>query len=163
MEFLKSTDIELNAAGYLVSKTTKKPVSHTAFVAQQRNADYVVKLAAAIKGKNFRTTKTDDLEAIKASVKASMVAAQVNEYVAMPTKPTSKVQDELTQLALDFVKYEDTKETNSKINNIMNEFNSINDIEKVGDYFSEGLVKLSKIYTIKEILSAVKSTSEILD
>ena len=39
----------------------------------------------------------------------------------------------------------------------MNEFNSIADIESVGDYFTEGLVKLNKIYSISEIQFAVES------
>jgi hypothetical protein len=44
----------------------------------------------------------------------------------------------------------------------MNQFNKINDVEQVGDYFSEGLVKLNKIYTIEEILAAVKIQVEKL-
>ena len=56
-----------------------------------------------------------------------------------------------------FDKYEDEKITTDKVNEFMNEFNVINDVETVGDYFSEGVVKLNKIYTVADILAAVKS------
>jgi hypothetical protein len=162
MEFLKSSELTLNPAGYLVSKTSKKPVTLESFVKQQQNAEYIVKLASAIKGKTFKVGKTDDLEAIKASVREEIYTSRVINYVEAPNKPTSKVKDELVKFALDFVQYEEDKSKVSNINTFMNQFNSINDVETVGDYFSEGLVKLNKIYTIKEIQEAVETNIEIL-
>lgn len=156
MEFLKSTDLELNSANYLVSKASKKPVNHAAFVEQQRQAEYIVKLADAIKGKTFTVNKVDSLEAIKASVR-SAISGTAKQYVTDPTKPVSAVNEELIKFALDFNNYEDTKVVNAKINEFMNQFNSINDVETVGEYFSEGVVKLNNLYTIDQILAAVKS------
>lgn len=156
MEFLKSSELTLNPANYLISSASNKPVNHPSFVSQQRAADYIVRLAEAVKDKNFTHGKIDDLAAIKSKVKAEMDAASTNNYVEMPNEPKSKVQDELTQHALDFVKYLDQKENAENINKIMQQYNSINDVETVGDYFQEGLVKLNKIYSINEILSAVK-------
>lgn len=156
MEFLKSNELALNPAGYLINSTTKKPVTHGAFVNEQRVAHYLVSLAEKIKDKNFKTSKVDDLEALKREVLNSINQATQIAYVANPTEPTSKVQDELIAYALEFDKYVDNKETVSTINHFMNDFNTIHSIEEVGDYFGEGLVKLSKIYTIAEILAAVK-------
>lgn len=156
MEFLTKKQLELNAAGYLVSKDSKKPVTHVDFVNQQKTAEYVVKLSEALVGKTFKTGKLDDLEAIKRAVKASMTN-DTRSYVEDPTKPVSKVNDEMVEFALNFAKYEDIKEQNKQINTFMNQFNSINDVETVGDYFSEGVVKLAKIYTVAEILGAVKA------
>lgn len=161
MEFLKSTELSLNAAGYLVSETTGKPVTHSEFVNQQKNAEYIVKLAAAIKDANFTPSKVDNLEAIKVAVKASM-AGSTQTYVTAPTKPTSQVNDELVKFALDFNSYEDAKLQSEKINVFMQQFNSVNDVEQVGDYFTEGVVKLSAIYDIKTILEAIRINVEKL-
>lgn len=162
MEFLKNTDLDLNPAGYLVSKTSKKPVKHVDFIEQQKKAEYVVKLADAIKGKTFKAGKLDDLEAIKKEVRDAIGKTAQNKYVDDPSKPKSDVKDQLVKYALDFVQYSEDKSKADKVNEFMNQFNSINDVEQVGEYFDEGLVKLSKIYTISEILAAVQSNIEVL-
>jgi predicted PolB exonuclease-like 3'-5' exonuclease len=154
--FLKSSDLSLNPAGYLVATTENKPVTHVAFVEQQKRAHYVVSLSAAIKDKNFKPCKVDDLDAIAKQVQADIDATSVLNYVTAPVKPTSAVNDELIKFALDFAAYDDVKAQTDKINAFMQTFNSIRSVEEVGDYFQEGLVKLNKIYTIAEILEAVK-------
>jgi len=157
MEFLKSSELELNPAGYLIGTKSGKPVNHASFVEQQQKAHYVVTLANAVKGKTFKYKKLDNLDSIKEEVMKSISSANVRNYVTEPTKPVSKVNDELVKFALDFVSYEEAKDDANKINKFMNEFNSIADIESVGDYFTEGLVKLNKIYSISEIQFAVES------
>lgn len=160
MQFLKLNEVTLNPAGYLVSTTTDKPVTHKEFVEQQKRAHYVVKLAEAIKDKNFKPCKVDDLDAITKQVQADIDATSVLNYVTAPEKPVSAVNDEMVQFALDFAAYGDAKEQTNKINTFMQTFNAINGVQSVGDYFSEGLVKLNKIYTIAEILEAVKINIE---
>jgi len=162
MEFLTSKELTLNPAGYLINKKTNKPVTHFDFVLQQKNAEYIVKLAEAIKDKNFTPGKIDNLEAIKREVLASLNSS-TQTYVKEPSKPVSKVNEELVKYALDFVNYEESKEKTEKINKLMNQFNSINNVESVGEYFSEGVVKLNNIYDIKTILAAVQITSDKLD
>jgi hypothetical protein len=158
--FLKLSELSLNPANYLVS-ADGKPVNHAEFVNQQRAAEYIVKLAAATAGKTFKTGKVDNLDAIKASVRAA-IADTNQSYVTAPAKPVSEVNDAMVKYALDFVNYETAKEGASKVNEFMQQFNKINDVESVGEYFTEGVVKLNKIYTISEILSAVQSTIELL-
>ena len=63
---------------------------------------------------------------------------------------------------MNFAKFEDEKGKVEQINLFMQEFNAISDVESVGDYFSEGVVKVAKLYTIDEILKAVKANIEIL-
>lgn len=162
MEFLKLNDLELNPAKYLIAKKSQKPVTHAAFVAQQQSAHYIVSLADAIKGKTFKASKTDNLDAIKAEVKAAIAAKSVKEFVAAPTKPVSKVNDEMVQFALDFANFKTDESKAKELNKIMAEFDAIDGVESVGDYFSEGLVKLNKIYSTEEILAAVKATAEVL-
>lgn len=156
MEFLTSKNLALNPAGYLINKTTNKPVTHADFVSQQKNAEYIVKLADAIKDKNFTCGKVDNLEDIKAEVLASINAKAIKEYVTTPSKPVSKANEDLVKYALDFVAYEENKSEAEMINKIMGQFDSVEAVESVGEYFSEGLVKLNAIYTTKEILAAVK-------
>lgn len=162
MEFLTSKDLKLNPAGYLINKTTNKPVTHADFVSQQKNAEYIVKLADAIKDANFTCGKVDNLEEIKASVMAAINAKNVKEYIAVPSKPVSKANEELVKFALDFVAYEENKSEVEMINKIMAQFDSIEAVESVGEYFSESLIKLNRIYTMAEILKAVKiNTSKL--
>ena len=162
MEFLTLSQLELNKAKYLISKESKKPVTNAAFVAAQQAADYTVRLAEAIKGKKFTADKLDNLEAIKAELRAAIAAKAVKEHVSAPTKPVSKVNDEMVQFALDFANFKTEESKVAKLNEIMAEFDAIDDVESNGDYFSEGLVKLNKIYTTAEVLAAVKATAEVL-
>lgn len=155
MEFLKSSELQLNAAGYLVSTTNNKPVTHPMFVQQQQSAHFTVELSKAVQGKSFKSSKVDSLEAIMEEVKKSIAATEKVAYITAPTKPTSKVNDELVQFALDFANFETEKANSEKLNELMQQFNAIHAIETVGDYFQEGLVKLSKIYTIEQIKEAV--------
>lgn len=157
MEFLTSKELSLNPAGYLINTKTNKPVTHTAFVEQQRKAEYTVRLADAIKDKTFTAPKLDNLDAIRAEVTAAINAKSIKEYVAAPTKPVSKVNEELVDYALKFVAFEEDSKNAEKINKIMAEFDAMDAIESVGDYFSEGLVKLTKIYTTAEVLAAVQA------
>lgn len=159
--FLKLNNLSLNPAGYLIDKKSEKPVNHPAFVEQQAKAHYIVLLAEAIKGKTFKASKLDDLEAIKAQVKAS-ISNNTRSYVAEPKKPTSKVNDEMVEFALNFAKFEDEKGKVAQVNNFMQQFNAIQDVESVGDYFSEGVTKVSKLYTISEILAAVQTNVDVL-
>lgn len=162
MEFLKSSQLELNPAGYLISTETKKPVYLGSFIQQQLSAEYIIRMAEAVKGKTFVAGKLDNLDAIRNQVKNEMFAQQTKNYVATPKQPQSKLNDELVEYALNFAKFQESVDATSKINTFMNQFNKIDDVEQVGDYFEEGLVKLTKIYTIKEILAAVKTNIDIL-
>lgn len=161
MEFLKSSDLSLNPANYLISSISNKPVNHTAFVEQQRKAEYIIKLSEAIKGKNFKHGKVDDLNAIKAAVRAAI--NDTNQvYGTAPSKPVGELTSKLADEAMAFIKFDDQKSRFDQINVFMNQFNSINDVESVGDYFEEKVTKLNKIYSISEIMSAVESNIEIL-
>jgi hypothetical protein len=161
MEFLTLKQVELNKANYLVSKESKKPVNHAAFVEQQNKAHYIILLAEAIKGKTFKVGKLDNLDAIKAAVKASMTN-DTRSYVEAPKQPQSKVNDEMVEFALNFAKFEDEKDKVAQVNEFMQQFNAVQDVQEVGDYFSEGVVKVAKLYTIEQILAAVQTNIDVL-
>ena len=159
-QFLKMKDLKLNEANYLVTGKDERPVTHSEFVKQQELAHFTVKLAEAVKGKNFKTNKVDSLDAIMTEVRNSISASTKVSYISSPTKPTSSVNEEMVNFALNFAKYEDEKIQAEKLNEIMQQFNKINDLEKIGDFFQEGLVKLNKVYSIAEIQEAVVSYAE---
>ncbi len=161
MEFLEAKDLGLNKAGYLISKTSSKPVNHVDFVKAQQGAEYIVKLAEAIKGKTFTCGKLDNLDAIKAAVKAAM--SNTNQvYGTAPSKPVGDLTSKLANEAMAFVEFDSKKSKFEQINTFMQAFNSIKAIEEVGDYFEEKTVKLANIYTIADIQIAVEQTIEIL-
>ena len=57
MEFLKLVDVKLNAAGYLVSTQTDKPVNNEAFVRAQNEAHLFVSIANECKGRVFKSSE----------------------------------------------------------------------------------------------------------
>lgn len=161
MEFLKSSELGLNPAGYLISNTTNKPVNHTAFVNAQNQADYLVRLASAIKGKTFTHGKLDNLEAIKAEVRKAMNNTNMS-YGTAPVKPVGDLTNKLADEAMAFINFDKTQSRFNQINEFMQQFNAIRGVEECGDYFSEGVVKMNKIYSISDIQSAVEATIDIL-
>lgn len=161
MEFLKSESLVLNPAGYLISKESGKPVSHTDFVKSQQSAEYIVKLAAAISGKTFTCGKLDNLEAVKADVRAAINNTN-QTYGTTPVKPIGDLTSKLANEAMAFVEFDSKKSKFEQINSFMQSFNSIKSVEEVGDYFTENVVKLANIYTISQIEDAVSKTIEIL-
>ncbi len=161
MELLELKDLAINKAGYLISSATKKPVNHTEFVEAQKKAEYLVKLAEAIKGKSFTCGKLDNLDAIKAAVKAAI--SNTNQtYGTEPTKPKGDITSKLADEALAFVEFDSKKSKFKQINEFMQQFNAIKAIEEAGDYFEEKTVKLAKVYSIAEIQVAVEATIEVL-
>lgn len=156
--FLKANNVKLNDAGYLVtSDKAEKPVTHPAFVAEQEAAHYMVMLAKAIEGKTFKVANADDFAAIEAAVLKSINEAKVEEYIAIPAEPATPLKNQLADEALAFINHGQDVSKANQINAVMNQFNTIRSIEKVGDYFTEGLVKLKAIYTIAEIQAAVEA------
>jgi hypothetical protein len=156
MEFLKIDQLKLNEAGYLVNTTTNKPVYHSAFVNEQKSAEYFVLLAEAIKDKTFKATDVDNLNMIKQQVLNKINTKAEVSYVSLPEKPISNVNEELVNYALKFVEYEENTEKTNQINNLMQQFNTINSVSVVGDYFEEKLVKLTNLYSIEDVVTAAK-------
>ncbi len=159
-QFLLQSELSLNKAGYLIGKK-EMPVNNESYVEAQSKAHFIVSLANAIKGKNFKAGKIDNLDSIIAEVRAA-IGNSNQTYGTAPVKPTSAVNDEMVKFALDFDKFKTEESKFGKFNEFMNQFNAINDVESVGDYFSEGVVKLKAIYTIAQITEAVQSNIDVL-
>ena len=160
--FLKKAELTLENGGYLTSKDGK-PVGNAAFNAAQKHAEYVVTLAKAAEGKNFKTTKSDSISDLMNEVKKQLNSTEVVEFVKAPKKKARPTTEALKKEALSFIDFEKESETTAKINAFLQQFNVINEFETFGLFFNSEISKLNKIYTIKEITSAVTSMIEHLD
>ena len=161
MKFIKKSELQLINGGYLANKSNE-PVMHENFLFEQERAHYVVSLAAAIKDKDFKGKKADNLQDIINKVTDTIYKEASKKYVETPKAPALKTRDAMTKEALTWVKHKDEVELIDAVNEEMQQFNTISDFEEFGLYFEEGLVKLTKIYTIKEIVDAVTALKKVI-
>lgn len=153
-EFLKVSEVSLINGGY-VSNVEGNPVNNEKFVIAQRRAEYVIKLAEATEGKDFKGKKPDSFEEISKSVVDSLNSSKVTKYVETPDEPKYTITEKLKKEALAFMSFSDEADLNKQINQKMTEFDAVHEFETFGLFFEQGIVKLNKIYTIKEILEAI--------
>lgn len=158
--FIKKDGLQLINGGYLSTKE-EKPVTNEAFVAAQKRAHYVVTFAKHAKNKDFVGKKADSLEQMIADVNAEL-ATSATEYVSKPKKVKQKLTEELAAEAKAFMNFQDESSKADKINDFLQEFNIINEFEEFGLFFNDGIVKLPKIYSVKEITDAVSQVIDLL-
>jgi len=162
--FLNSAEVEINK-GYLsaVNKEGKvSPISNKEFVTAQKLAEYVTTFAEKAKGKNFKVNKIDSLEDLKTEVYTSL-ATKDTKYLKSPKKVEKKLTEQLANEALSFINYTEESSKVDKINTYLQRFNVINEFEDIGLFFEPEIIKINKIYTIKEITKAVTSIIELVD
>ncbi len=85
------------------------------------------------------------------------------EYVKGPkavSKPTHKL---LEDEALAFINFGKETSKVDKVNTFLSSFNIINEFEEHGLFFDQGIVKMNKIYTMKQIIDAVTEVIDLLD
>ena len=155
MEFIKKNELQLINGGYLAGKDAN-PVKHPQFEEEQRNAHYLVSLAKAMKTKDYVGKKADNVQDTMNEVADAIFNVQSVEYVSKPAKPKQDMRDKMTKEALAWISHSKESSEASNINQEMQKFNTINDFEKFGLYFDKGLTKMTKIYTIEQIVEAVK-------
>lgn len=160
-KFLKSTELDLVNGGYLSVKADKAPITNSEFVAAQKRAEYVITFAAHAKNKTFVSGKVDSLSKMIAEVNAEL-ATKATAYVKKPAKVVKKLADQLADEAMSFMRFETDTTKVEKMNNFLQEFNTIHEFEEFGLFFEDGIVKLNKIYTMKELVKAVEQTIDIL-
>ena len=154
--FVKKGDLSLLGKGYLVTGEKELPVTNEAFIKAQQQAEYVITFAELAKGKDFVGKHADSLADVKAAVEEKLNFTKV-AFITSPTEPTRKLYDQFKEEALSFVSFEKSKNETSKINNFMQQFVVIQEFEDFGLFFEEGIVTLNKIYTVEEVLTAVKA------
>lgn len=162
MEFVKKGELTLKNGGYLSNKKGE-PITNAEFIAAQEKAHYLVRLSQAVEGKDFQGKKPDNFESIVNDVVNSIAAESTVRYSTEPTQPSMSLRDQLAEEALNWVKFEENKTLSERVNEAMQPFNVIRDYEEFGLFFSSGIVKLSNIYTIEQILNAVQIVEPLLN
>ena len=160
MEFLKSDQLALNAGKYLVN-ADGKPVTNDLFVAEQLRAHYFVTLAEKCKGKTFKAGPVASFAELVAQTEKEVNATASTTYYDKVAEPKSKVLDELVKAALDFQKAGSKNERADKLNQLLQEFNTVNKVENFGMYFTSGVVELPQLYSITDIKAAVEVIVDI--
>lgn len=162
MKFLNKETVVVNNAGYLVSKTDNTPVNHEEFVKIQQEAKYLVSLADKVKVADFKGKTPDNYSAIVQQV-AKDLANDQRVYVKKSEKIETPITDSLQKEALAWLNNKGNEAKTEKLNRIMQKYNTLKDFEDFGLYFTDGIVKLTKIYTIQDILDAVTILEPHLD
>lgn len=159
-KFLKKSDLQLINGGYL-SNGDDAPVTNEAFVKAQKHAEYIVTFAKLAEGKTFTSKKADCLVQLEKDVKEAL-AAKSTTYVKGPKKVEKKLTKQLADEAMAFMAFEKDTSKSDKINAFLAQFDVLNEFEEFGLFFKEGIVKLNKIYTMSEVVSAVEKTIDLL-
>lgn len=155
-KFFKSGDLKVLSNGYLVDGDNN-PWMNEEFVKAQQQAEIIIKFAEACKGKNFKQVAIDNPAAIWKQVLEEVSNKNLTSYLDTPIKPNMELTNKLQTEAMSWMNFHDESTKTADINAYMQRFNVINDFENVGIFFTEGVVKISKIYTIEEIKAALVS------
>ena len=159
--FLKQGELELKNGGYLVSTITGEAVFNKEFIELQEHAHYLVTFAKHAKGKDFEGKKANTIGDVISAVEAELKTKQI-EFVTAPKMGVRKITDALKKEAMDFMSnLEDTSKAN-KINNFLQKFRTLQEYEEFGLFFTEDVVKLNKIYTVSEVVSAVTECIDLV-
>lgn len=157
--FLEATEVAV-VKGYLskVDESGKVvPVYNKAFVDAQKQAEWVVLFAEKIKGKDFVGKAPDDVESIKRKVTNLVNKKENVKYVESPKAKKGKLHKQLAEETLKWFKDTENSKKTAKINQFLQRFNAIKEFEEIGLFFEDNIVKLNKIYTIEEIVTAVNT------
>ena len=160
MKFLKKNDLLLVNGGYLVSNIKKEqmPVNHDQFVQKQKEAHALITLANKVKTADFTIKIPVTFEQLRQEVTKEINEQEQKTYVASPTKPSLSVTESLQLEAMKWLDFEKIKGQSDRVNKMLQTFNIIDEFETFGLYFNTNeIVKLSKIYTIEEIVSAMQT------
>jgi len=158
-QFIKNTELELKNGNHLF--VGENPVTNEEFVKCQKQAEYIITFAKLAKSKNFKDVKAYSLGQLRSEVMEALEEKDV-KFVERPEKVDQTLTNKLTEEALSFINFKENCDKVDQINAFMQQFKVLRDFETVGLFFDQGIVKLNKIYTVEEILSAVTETIELL-
>ena len=160
-QFLKKGELQLVNGGYLSNKS-EQPVGNAVFVNAQKHAEYIITFAKMAKGKDFEGKKADSLEKLRQEVSALVQGNQSVEFVKKPKTVSRPTGDKLASEALAFINFKEDSSKVEKINKFLQQFTVLKEFEDFGLFFEEDIVKLNKIYTMKEVIDAVTETIDLV-
>jgi len=161
-KFLESKEVFV-VKGYLSSSKDKvQPIYNEEFIKAQQDAEFIITFAKKAKGKDFTGKEADSITDMLAET-ALELSQKDTKYLAAPKKVGKKLSEQLKEEALAFVKYKEESSKVDKVNDYLQRYNVVNEFEEIGLFFEDGICKLNKIYTMKEIVDAAKIFIEITD
>ena len=101
------------------------------------------------------------LSDLEAEVKA-LLATKQKTFVSKPTEVKKPLTAQLAEEAMAFMTFQENSGKVDKINSFLQQFEVISEFEEFGLFFESDIVKLNKIYTMKEIVDAVTETIDLL-
>lgn len=153
--FVKKDQLSLKNGGYLVIGENETPVTNEEFVKAQVECHYLISLAAKVKVADFTVKTPTTFEAIVAGVKADL-NNESRVYVIAPETVATPVTDSLKSEALLWLKSQSEGTKAEKLNKILSKFDVLAEFNDYGLFFQDGIIKLKKIYSIDEVVEAVK-------
>jgi hypothetical protein len=161
--FLSSDEVVVHKAGFLAKNDgNNEPVYNAEFVDAQKRAEYIVLFAEGAKGKDFKGKAADSVEDLRAEVSALINSKKVIKHIATPDEPKSTTGNKLRAEALDFMKYAEAKGNADTVNEFLSEYDVLVTFEETGLFFEQEITYLKKIYTMKEVVAAVKDCIHLL-
>ena len=156
MKFLKKGSLALINGGYLTIGADETPVTNVEFVNAQKEAELLCKIAEAVKGKNFKDIKGENLEALIAKVISEVNLKNRSDIFKTPEKPLRELGDKIAAEALAFIQYDDNVSKANELNNRFQQYAIIKEFEDFGLFFTDGIVKLNHIYSVDDIKAALE-------
>ena len=161
-QFLKKGELQLVNGGYLSNKK-EQPVNNYNFVHVQGTAEYIITFANLAKDKDFKGKKADSISEVRAEAMKIVDSSRAVEFVSKPKEVKQPTTDKLANEAMAFMDFEKDSFRVDKINKFLQQFAILKEFEDFGLFFEEDIVKLNKIYTLEEVVSAVNETIDLLD
>lgn len=161
--FQTSKTVVLLNGGYVSDASDKKPVTHQGFIAAQTRAHYLVTLAAKMKGKTFTATPVENINHLMKEVSDDLATEDSHEFVTAKAAPVGTLTAQLRAEALAFCGAKIEENDVDTLNNKLQEFKLLVEFETQGLFFTKGISKLNKIYTVKEIIKAAKTIMAVTE
>jgi len=161
-KFLKQGEVVLINGGYLSNKNSE-PICNAEFVEAQQRIEFLDKFIQEAKKHDFEGKQAENFDNFRSNFIIDFSQTKDVSFINIPTKPKSKLQDELLAETLKFVNFEHEKELAKRINYHLQRFIIIKEFEEFGLFFTNDIVKLNKIYTLEEIIKIISENVELLD
>jgi hypothetical protein len=158
--FVKKNELKLENGGYLTFKG--KPVVNKEFIEAQLHAEWVVTFSNNCKGKTFTHGEIDNIDDIAEQTNRELNERYIVKHLEDPKPAVTSIQRILKAEAMDFMRFQEEKSHVDALNEFLQKFNILKDFEDFGLFFEEGIEKLEKIYTLEEIVEAVKDNLVLL-
>ena len=143
--------------GYLAESNKEgklTPLYNEKFVVAQAKAHRLVTIAKEMKGKKFVAEEVADINALINKVSSELSSKASTEYIKVKPVKEGEITSKLAEEALSFITDTEDSEFKKSVNAKLQVFTALSEFEEVGLFFTGKIVKMPKIYTVKEVTDA---------